>query len=495
MRKILPFKKLLLSKAISVGLSVSIAFTSISISAASLPTGIVADSNTSAHQQAAIRAAFSSSLAMAGTAEIDPGFITLLGARVTGLDSCDGDIGLTITNAFTDGTLMKIYENFASIVSAMISVGGLIYLSSLYLQKSNPGLYNLITNGVNLGVDDFLSGIASCEAILSAASTYIPDEAIAAGKVTVIEDAIKGAKENGIDLSEIDITDFMSAEPDNVSPEDIIAKGKSFYDEDGKPSTVAGEDSESPVVSFIKAGAAAGYCILRGVDKSDCDAQGRHEEAGSFSADIVSHPMFNIMFGDDEDDYMANIQDMATKIYGEILYTDCEDCNAVNQPGMGIQRFFESQVADIASDISTRVNSSLTTMTTAKINEISAPNAIIVDMPYIQAIKMYEDRPSIQIMMIKGLAVEVAYHRIIYVSTLMAQVFQAMMTDEKTVNAKYQGQYKTFLTQNKDEYQMFIQKTQSMGFVPGRIAKLILSMSDGEGNINTITQSYNIGSN
>lgn len=489
MKKTSLFKHSIISNAMGVSLSLTIAFTSVSLNAASLPAGVVVDANTSAHQQAAIRAAFSAPLSMAGTRRLDPAFLTLAGARVTGLDRCDGDLGLTITNAFEDGTLKKIYENFEEILSAVTSTGGLMYLGSLYIQKSNPGLYNLLTNGVNIGMDDFFNGIASCESILTAASTYIPEDIMSSG-ITTTENAIKTAEEKGYDLSQIDIVDFMSANPSgDVTPETINDEGQKWYTENGVLAMVGGINASQEVVSFVKAASAKGYCILRGIDEDDCNAEGTHAAANTFASDIVDHPLFEIMFGDEEDDYMKNIQSLATKIYGEVMYTSCDGCSATNSYGVGIQRFFESQVAEIASLISVRVGSNLDTMSADNIDEMSAPNAIIVTMPYIKSIKMYEDRPSTQEIMINALATEVAYHRVLYISNLFDQVFRAMLTDEKTIAAKWQGQYTKLIRQNREQFDMFVKKELSVGFKPGRYARMILAMSDGEGNIDSIINS------
>jgi len=492
MNQIKSLNKTVLSVAIGVTLSLSLVLTSNDSYSATLPSGVVADENTSAHQQAAMRNAFSAPLAMYGTSSIDPGFLTLVGARVTGLDSCDGNIGLSITNSFTDGTLKKIYENFDDIITAVISPDGLIYLSALYIQKSNPGLYNQLTNGINLGVDNFASSLSSCKSILSAASTYIPESAIEKGRIGMTEDAVKYASEYGYDLSQVDIVDFMSSNPTGVSPEEIMKKGVAFFSSNGVPGTGGGELSDYPVIPFIETAAAKGYCILRGINATDCDAEGLHQVAASYASDIIDYPMFEIMFGDDEDLYMKNIQKVATQIYGDVLYTNCDGCSAVNIPGTGLQRFFESQAAEIASLIYTRVNASLDTMTAELIDEMSAPTSMIVTMPYIQSIKRYEDRPSTQNIMIQALATEVAYQRVLYISNLFEQIFQSMILNEETVDAKFQGQYESFSKLNTEQFLMFVQKEQSLGFKPGKYSKMILKMADGQGDIDNLMQSNNI---
>lgn len=55
---------------------------------------------------------FAASEASRGPAERPKPFLTLFSAKVTGLDSCDGDIGLAIENSFSNGRLKMIYENF-----------------------------------------------------------------------------------------------------------------------------------------------------------------------------------------------------------------------------------------------------------------------------------------------------------------------------------------------------------------------------------------------
>lgn len=148
--------------------------------------------------------------------------ITLYGAKVTGLDSCDGDISFAITNAFTDGTLSNIYENFEEILEEMVSTDALIYIASLYVQKANPGLYQLINDGISLSLDDFLSGMGSCESISEALVSQMPKpdlstEATGVAKYNAM--LSESASEMSDKYSDVDLTEYMKTGLDEYAAE------------------------------------------------------------------------------------------------------------------------------------------------------------------------------------------------------------------------------------------------------------------------------------
>lgn len=452
-------------------------------------------SSNSARENALFRNSFSAPLHSIGNVDAEPGFITLLGAKVTGLNSCDGDIGLTITNAFTDGTLKKMYENFSSVISTVMSTGGAIYLAGLYLQKSNQGLYSLLTNGINLGLDDYLSGISSCKSMLNAVANSTMSGVEGDKEGSWLNSALKNDDGSFLDLSEVDIVDFLSAEPNDEDQSLIgqMKKGLPWYDDDGVESTAGGEDSESPVISWVKTGAAVGYCILRGIDTSNCNADGAHQESSTSDKDIEEDPMWTILFGTDEEKYMANFQTLGQTIFGEKYSTTCDSCETSISPGTGLKRWYELEAQTVYGLITTRVNSALSTMTTENIKAMSAPYSLYISKPYIQALKSVSDREEVQDILMKSLAAEVAYYRTLYVADLYSRAWLAMTKDQKTQDAKYSPEYEKLHNEVNNELSMFLQYMTATGFEPGKYSRSVLQIGEANGNYDAILNTIKLG--
>ncbi|MBD0788212.1 hypothetical protein HUO09_17795 [Vibrio sp. Y2-5] len=458
------------------------------------PTTALADTTAgnSAKDDAILNNYFSAPLQSAGNVEVEPGFITLLGARVTGLDSCDGDIGLTITNAFTDGTVKKIYENFTQVLKSMLtSKGTAIYLAGLYLQKSNPGLYSLITNGINLGLKDFMRGLGSCEAMLNAASTYVPESVYDKGRNEYLDGILKNDDGSYSDLSQVDIVDFLSAEP-NDEDNSLIAemkKGVPWYNDNAEESTAGGENSAQRVLSFVKTGAGVAYCIIRGVSKDNCNAAGPYQEANTDGKDIVEDPMWELIFGTQKKQYMSQVMSVGRKIYGERYFTSCDSCDSASKPGIGLEQWYQIELQKVYNQIATRVDSNMNTITTKLIEEMSAPPMLMIGKPYISAIKSVSDRPKMQNILEVSLASEVAYYRTLYVGRLYIRLWDTMVDDKRTRDAEFQGEYKALSERAQRQLKQFLEMMKATGYEPGKYSRAILELSEANGNIDKIMNS------
>lgn len=398
------------------------------------------------------------------------GEIELISASVRGLDSCDGDIGLTMSNAFTDGTIAKIYENFDKAVQGILSVGGAIFIGSLYVQKSNPGLYKLITDGISISMDDYFGAIASCEAMVSAASTFVPDKAYEYGKNQAMENYVK---EHGEKMSDINITEFLKPSSDEPNILDEVEKGFRWYSKDDAGLVqVGGLDEKGNVKYAEMTGVAAriGFCILRGIPEDLCypdpdkDA-GKH--AVNPNDEIATDPLLKVIF--DRDKKKANqveVQEVANLILGATYTASCPDCSTMRETGIGIRGWYAKEREIVASKISAQVGINLSTIKQEELNEMGAPGVLDVSLEHIRALNNMEHEKYTQSGYINGLAMDVAYQRAIAVSSYLQRMMKETAKLAPTKEAKLDGAINTEIEELRVSTKELVEELRASGYTP-----------------------------
>lgn len=408
------------------------------------------------------------------------GKFELIGASVSGLDSCDGDLGLSISKSFSDGTLVKIWENFDKIVDGMISTGGAIYLGSLYIQKSNPGLYKLITDGISLGFDDYLSALSSCEGILRAGASFVPDEAYEFGEYTALEEYLK---EN--DMSQIDIVSFLSSEDaDGIGGEenlfDEVEKGFKWYshNEEGVV-RVGGLKSDGSISYAEVTGVAAriGYCILRGVPEERCYPKKSVVGQGSATTTdpVASDPMMKVLFEREENkEPQTQVSETARKILGSVYTATCKECDTNSVAGIGIRGWYAEERDRLTHLIQQQLGKDLKQIKEDDLRNLSAPGSINVSLEHIRSLNLMRQDPYLQNGFIKGLAMDVAYARTIALSQIIQQQMLATAGSKATKDAKLDDYIMAQSDEMAKQTTRLIEELRSTGYKPRQYAFGIL---------------------
>lgn len=361
--------------------------------------------------------------------------IDLFGAKVTGLDSCDGNIGLSISNAFTDGTIKRIYENFSSVLKSFDGSSAAIYLSSLYIQKSNAGLYQLITEGIDIGLDDFLSGMASCEAMAAAAVSMIPDSVMEAHKASELNDVIeRNSSKINKDWSKIDITKYIKEEIPKA-----YDKGINWFG--GKR---GGENQAA--ADIVRGSVKYGYCIFRGVSKNQCDKVNNAEDFERLaSSDIASAQkqtdldMEKILLGDG----LSSLEEAAVQIIGTEYLTICEGCETISVKAGGIKAYMTETHKEVFDDFVTISAKPINSITELELLSVSgAPPKITLD--YFRAFALLENNWELRNKYINGVAYDVAYQRSF---AIMDRIESSLVSAQGTSEVKDSG-----LTQSVDRF-------------------------------------------
>ena len=329
--------------------------------------------------------------------------ITLFGAKVSGLDSCNGDVAFTITNAFTDGTLAKIYENFEEVAKSLVSTGGMIYLGSLLLQKANPGLYQLVTDGFSLGVDDFLSGMASCEAMGQALVSQIDydvkkpvNEADTVSKYNqMISNTLSDASKK---YSKTDLTQYVSEGIDKAADE-----GFEWYADKSDTPVIRGGQGDP--VNFTADVVRRGYCVYRGIEAKNCEAS---LSTSSPKAKDANNAMQGLIF-----DTVGDVERAAVQIFGTDYITVCTGCETVSIKGMGVLAYLHEIQVKVYTVTKQLADYPIAQHEENDYKKLSAPPSINLNAEYFRAFAIMESEMEMRDLFIQGYAFEVAYYRTI----------------------------------------------------------------------------------
>lgn len=439
-------------------------------------------------ERALLKTYFQASQSTIGAAESKKPFFPLFGAKVNGLDSCDGNISFTIQNIFSDGRLRQIYERFQDVLDAMMSKGGAIFLGSLYVQKSNPGLYSMVTNGINIGVEDFLGALGSCESMLEAASSFVPESAYEVGKITKLENAVKDSK---IDWQQIDITQFFKSDPKgkkgtSQTSASINEKGDTFYNNKGEvKSDVGGSDPSADALEMVRVGAMKGYCIMRGIKAEKCTVNSVSAPDQDNGYDITKDPMFSIYFPEkNEVDRLKKIVNLAYEIFGEVSTKSCDTCSPDSIVGKGLYIHFTEQRAELEQKIRSIMNAAapVATVTSKQLNDISAPLGVVVDLAQIKGLEYLEKDPALLELFINGLAMDVAYARVLWIGRFYSDTFNNMAKDELVLRTKKNRMYETLRDDARANLNEFREDMRMQEYAPGQYNRLLLKLVVFEGD-------------
>ncbi|MFL7013575.1 hypothetical protein [Enterovibrio norvegicus] len=342
--------------------------------------------------------------------------LTLLSGRVTAPTSCKGNVGLSISNAFTDGTLKKIYDNFSAIVDQLASKEGMIFLSSLYVSKSNPNLYQLITEGINLGISDYLSAMGSCEAMAESLVDVAAGPVIEMQQQTQLNDLVE--KNAGRALEE---------DWNNIRVEDIVRGGMDKLAENGVD--IFGEKKagkNQPALDLVKDTFKYGWCIYRGMSKSDCQ---KYYKAGNKDLPRTSESQQLII---------KNIEDLDRAgfiILGNKYLSICQGCETIEVKGTGVTSWIELAQKDIFQLVNTLSQKKIQELEDTDFMKVGFQPSITVDANYFRNLAVLEKDLEVRNMYANGWAYDVAYQRAIAMMDALENTLNALETSDDVGDA------------------------------------------------------------
>lgn len=321
--------------------------------------------------------------------------LTLFKAKVTAPNSCKGNVGLSFSNAFTDGTITKIFENFEQILSDLASPEGAIFLASLYVSKSNPSLYQLVTEGIDIGLDDFLSAMGSCEALATSLIDVAGDPLIEMQKQTKLNQLIEKNAQTAID-----------EDWNNVKVEDLVHGGMDKLAENGVTifdgNQKGGKNQEA--LALIEDTIHYGWCIYRGYTEEQCK---EYYQGGDGSALIKG-------ISDYEKQIFETVDEMhklGFMIIGNKYISMCNGCESIEIAPSGVKVYIEKEQEKIKSLIDSLSLIPVADITELQYSTISIKPFIVSDANYFRNLAILETDMEVRELYANGWAYDVAYQR------------------------------------------------------------------------------------
>ncbi|MEZ8987911.1 hypothetical protein AB4571_02320 [Vibrio breoganii] len=405
----------------------------------------------------------------------DRSSFTIIGARVSGLDRCGGDPKFTITNAFTDGTFKRMWDNAKSAISGLASDLP-AYLVALYLEKSNPHLMGLLKNGMDLGMEDYLSGIASCEAIGNAITDSYPNDVNEWGRMERFERFISNSTCVPDSDGEIDSDAcYEDTAPRGYSEsvEDILREGRQQAGSLGINwfgGKAGGESTDDIVV--VSDSMRIGQCLMRGISVPRCK-QMTPEEV-SAEGDVLNQTDLEKWLNRDGKETMH----AARVILGEQYLKICDGCENFNEMGVGSEEYLKMHHKVVFETLIQLYHRAPGQLTDDQYKSVSAVGVIDVTYEYFEALKSLESDKDMQELYMSGLAYDVSYHRtiaqmgLIRQTLMVTQLHDASQPDGGHMSEKIQY----FIDILDYERTRLIENAQGRGYSPFKYSRMLLDV-------------------
>lgn len=219
---------------------------------------------------------------------------------------------MSLTNTLQN-QLNGVTNGFQSIMSNVIqnATSAVASLPALIIQRADPGLYNLLTNGILQARLDFDRSKMTCRAMANRMAD------IAGGQTSWDQLA------EGLSLTQsVNSTDAVSA----------VNQAESSHGNNGVPwvgGSNAGGSGQSPI-KVVSDVTKAGYNLLNGRSVSDTSSIGTTNCAGSMTCQTWTSPQA--------------AADWATRVLGEQVTQTCEDCTKTQTtPGVGLTPMIQEE--------------------------------------------------------------------------------------------------------------------------------------------------------
>ncbi|MGR5347518.1 hypothetical protein [Vibrio mediterranei] len=391
--------------------------------------------------------------------------ITLFSAKVHGLGNCEGNVGFTVTNAFTDGTLQKVWSRFTEILKGMVSKGGLIYLAGLYVERSNPNLYQLITNGIDLGIEDFLSGVASCEAMGNALMT-----SDAAGEL------IKYQKEAAYSVYTEQLIEDMWSDGKDIDVNGVInGKIKTGINEGVDWLTGKAGGSDNQPIRIVADSAQYGWCYMRGIKKEDCVSTQKTIDVDQ-ADDSDYNQMVILTVGETLEDAIA----VAQQVLGSKSIRLCDNCDTLSKEGKGAMSYLQNHKVSVYIKLKENYTKSPQLITDEDYKQMGAPGAIEVRFIHMQSFRVLSSDPEILDLYLAGVAFDVAYARTMFLLSELDVAFAQIEYNADITDAPRQ-QVSNYRAMIKSERERLITYYESRNYKPQQYVNRLLEVTTESG--------------
>ena len=291
-------------------------------------------------------------------------------------------------NGITDG----LKDMMANLVAA--ATGALSSLPALAIQRANPALYDWLQSGLIQGKLDFQFAETSCEQM---ANVMMGEESFPFEKYKLSIKSTEWAQE------------ISASGGDAMGAKDAF-DGKAHGDAgaDWVCSAKAGGSGQVPIRA-LKDVVQVGYNIM--YDRTNtCDTAAVGSAIGNGT------PLWAYWSGP------VAASTWATRVVGDMEIRTCDNCTKLKgTPGKGLTFMHQELAAIITSDLEDLV-SGATTTSWQNLNRVSAPPGVEINNVIILAIR--GKTPARQGDMIRKLAGEVAYARIVEQGRLLAQLLR-----------------------------------------------------------------------
>lgn len=317
--------------------------------------------------------------------------LTLFSENITGLDKCDGDISATISNAFTDGTIKRLMESLKGALKGLVS--NPIYLGVIFIQKSNPGFFQMIQDGLSFGFTDFLEGISSCEGMANALVSTTPDGAMKSAGI--IDDWME--KKSG--TNNFDVNGYVSKKMDNA-----LDSGIQWITGEKAGGSVS---TGSKPIRLVRDLTLTGYCVIIGRERDPCFEAESQNSTASPDSPAEKDKMFLKAFPS-----AAGMVAFASEILGESEIYFCENCTNKNNAPVGTMPEFLRDRNFYRTLLSGLIHTTPGYLTDDQIQNSGWGNTVKITRNHIRILKTLpqEARDT----MIGALAEQVAYHSLQY---------------------------------------------------------------------------------
>lgn len=317
--------------------------------------------------------------------------LTLFSANITGLDKCDGDIGITMSNAFSSGTIKRLMKSLKGALKGLISNPA--YLVVIFVQKSNPGFFQQIQDGLSFGFTDFLEGISTCEGMANALVGMTPESAMQ--NAGVIDDWM----EEKTGSANFDINGYV-----NEKMDDALEAGISWITGEDAGGSIS---SGSKPIKLVRDLTLMGYCVIIGRERSSCFAAESHNSTASPDSPAEKDKMFLKAFPSG-----AGMVAFASEILGESEIYFCENCTNKNNAPVGTMPEFLRDRNKYKVKINGLIHTTPGHLTDAQIKNAGWGNTVRITRNHIRILKTLPQ--EVRETMIGALAEQVAYHSVQY---------------------------------------------------------------------------------
>ena len=301
------------------------------------------------------------------------------------------DPRVTVSNQL-NGITQGFRDMMDNIISA--ATGAVASLPALAIQRANPGLYDMLQQGILQGKMDFEWAETSCEEM---SKVLLGEESFPFEKFKLSAKVGEWSTQIGASGG-----DAVRAK-ENVDDEDTDGKGAEWI-----CGTLKGGDGQQPIRALTDV-VTVGYNILFDRNNS-CSTASVPPATGQGT------PLWEYWNGPQQ------ASQWAKQVVGDTELRTCDGCKKFRgEPGKGLTYMHRDLAEDLFDDLEDLVDGS-TALRWQNLNRVSAPPGVVINDTIIHAIR--KRTPQAQQEMIGKLASEIAYTRIVEQGRLLTQMLR-----------------------------------------------------------------------